>query len=176
MARQDIPNPKQHEKGRGIIESILRWIPGFRGYLEKEYRRESDALARKWMVDRLYQGKRALDAYSRTLVDAGQIDAMNLIDRLRAKMDKVVARIDGAMHGYSGFFDFARVDEDLLDDVYDHDHAMMKEVDDLADEIEKSAYSTDDPAGKMADWMPRLDKIEQHIDGRARLLQGLGTQ
>ena len=32
----------EHAKDRNWIEDILRVVPGFRGYLEKEYRRESD--------------------------------------------------------------------------------------------------------------------------------------
>ena len=42
------------------MESILRKIPGFRGYLEKEYRRESDHLARTWLADRVGQCKTGL--------------------------------------------------------------------------------------------------------------------
>ena len=39
-----MPEPRAHMEHRGFRESILRHIPGFRGYLEKEYRRDSDAL------------------------------------------------------------------------------------------------------------------------------------
>ncbi len=38
--------PERHAEKRNFVESILRHIPGFRGYLEKEYRRDSDYLAR----------------------------------------------------------------------------------------------------------------------------------
>ena len=48
-----MPEPRQHAQSRGWIESILRRIPGFKGYLEKEYRRDSDALQRTWLADRL---------------------------------------------------------------------------------------------------------------------------
>ena len=70
-----MPEPRQHTQSRGWIESILRRIPGFKGYLEKEYRRDSDSLQRTWLADRLQRSKRALDTYSRTLVDAGKLDA-----------------------------------------------------------------------------------------------------
>ena len=43
--------PKDHVENRNLIESILRRIPGFRGYLEKECRRESDQLQRKWQAE-----------------------------------------------------------------------------------------------------------------------------
>ena len=63
-------DPKRHADNRGSIESMLRQIPGFRGYLEKDYRQESDHLVRRWMADRLQQSKRALDASMTALVEA----------------------------------------------------------------------------------------------------------
>ncbi len=65
-----MPEPRQQAQSRGWIESILRRIPGFKGYLEKEYRRDSDAVQRTWLADRLQRTKPALDTYGRTLVDA----------------------------------------------------------------------------------------------------------
>ena len=94
-----MPDPRQHAENRGYIESFLRVIPGFRGYLEKEYRRESDALARAWLVENLDKGKNILDNWGRILVDAGQIDALPQIDRIRSRVDKVMSRIKGAVQG-----------------------------------------------------------------------------
>ena len=45
-------DPEHHAEGRNFVESILRHVPGFRGYLEKEYRRESDYLLRTAMASR----------------------------------------------------------------------------------------------------------------------------
>jgi hypothetical protein len=138
-ARQEetMPEPKKHAENRGWIESVLRRIPGFRGYLEKEYRRESDDLQRDWLADRLQRSKRGLDAFARQLADAGQIDDLPQLDRLRAKLDRVIGRIRGAMQGYSGFFDLVQIDEAALDRIYEHDLALMEQVAKLADEIEK---------------------------------------
>ena len=98
-------DPSEHAEDRNFIETILRYIPGFRGYLEKEYRRESDELQRDWLADQLTRSKRAIGDLSRPLADAGQIDILPEIDRLRGRLDKLIARIRGAMQGYSGFFD-----------------------------------------------------------------------
>jgi len=118
-----MPEPKEHTEKRNIVETILRYIPGFRGYLEKEYRRDSDHLQREWLADRLQRSKRAIDQFSRPLADAGKIDLLPEVDRLRGKLDTLIARIRGAMRGYSGFFDLVRVDEALLDRVYQRRYA-----------------------------------------------------
>ena len=115
-----MPDPKEHAENRGAVETILRFVPGFRGYLEKEYRRESDRLARAWLAEKLQRAKSGLDNFSRTQVDAGRIDALPQCNRVRGRLDRLIARLSGGVPGYSGFFDFVQVDEDVLDDVYDH--------------------------------------------------------
>ena len=54
-------DPERHAENRGWIESKLRKIPGFRGYLEKEYRRESDYVVRAWMAELLQKSKVTLE-------------------------------------------------------------------------------------------------------------------
>src|SRR3990170_2263681 len=54
-------NPKDHSRDRNWLEELLRRVPGFRGYLEKEYRRESDKLQRDWMADCLQRAKAGLE-------------------------------------------------------------------------------------------------------------------
>ena len=168
-----MPEPSEHAKHRNLIESVLRYIPGFRGYLEKEYRRESDELQRRWLADRLQRSKRAIDQLTRPLADAGQIDALPQIDRLRGRLDKLIFRIQGAMQGYSGFFDLVRVREDLLDRVYEHDVALMHDVDALARAVEELPGQPDQIAATVPDLFGRIDKLESQWDLREDMLKGL---
>jgi hypothetical protein len=168
-----MPEPKKHYERRGIIETVLRYIPGFRGYLEKEYRRESDDLQRDWLADRLQRAKRGLDDYTRRLADAAEIDAIPLCDRLRAKLDKVIGRIRGAMQGYSGFFDLVEVDEARLDLVYQHDVGMMEQVSALAERVEGLANEVKPPAEVIPEMMNTVEDVEQRWDAREDILKGL---
>ncbi len=164
--------PKDHTRDRNFIEDVLRRIPGFRGYLEKEYRRESDDLQRDWLADRLQRAKRAIDAASRPLADAGQIDALPQLDRMRGRLDKLIGRIRGAVQGYSGFFDLVRVDEALLEQVYEHDLAMMGQVESLATSIEELPAAGGEIAARLPDLLGLIDDVEHRWDGREDLLQG----
>ena len=168
-----MPEPSEHAKHRNLIESVLRYIPGFRGYLEKEYRRESDELQRQWLADRLQRSKRAIDQLTRPLADAGQIDALPQIDRLRGRLDKLIFRIQGAMQGYSGFFDLVRVREDVLDRVYEHDVALMHDVDALARAVEELPGRPEQIAATVPDLFGRIDKLESQWDLREDMLKGL---
>lgn len=168
-----MPEPRDHTKDRGWIESILRKIPGFKGYLEKEYRRDSDALQRDWLAGRLERGKRALDTYGRTLVDAGKLDALIHIDRVKKRIDQSIGRIRGAMQGYSGFFDLVQVDEARLDKLYEQDIAMMDSVDTLSAALEKLEHATAETPFPAAALNEQLGAVELAIDRRGEVLKGL---
>ena len=174
-----MPEPREHTKNRGVIETVLRKIPGFRGYLEKEYRRESDELQREYLADSLQRSKRGLDEYARGLVDDAQLDAIPPVDRLRSRLDKTIARIRGAMQGYSGVFDLVQIGEAELDQVYEHDVLLLTTVDDLADAVsDLNAYATaatasGGPATVVPQLLAKIEVIEQAWDAREDLLKGL---
>ncbi len=134
-----MPEPKFYVEHRNALTNLVGWIPGFHGYLEREYRRDSDALERSWLVDRLQRSKRATDAVSLRLADAGKLAVLPQCDRLRAKTDELIARIRGAWEGYTGVFDLVKVDQALLDRVYDHDVALMHAVDEYVGMTERLA-------------------------------------
>jgi len=163
-----MPDPRQHTQNRGTLESILRRIPGFRGYLEKEYRRDSDALQREWLADCLVRAKRGLDDHTRALADAGDIDSLPQWDRVRMRIDKVSARIRGAMRGYSGWFDLVQIDEAVLDRVYDYDAKLLDEVEQFGKGLEQLNSET-----KPAELIARLEQLEQAWDGREDILKGV---
>ncbi|HEY2826964.1 MAG TPA: hypothetical protein VGJ04_05130 [Pirellulales bacterium] len=168
-----MPEPREHAQSRGWIESILRRIPGFKGYLEKEYRRDSDALQRSWLADRLQRTKPALDAYGRTLVDAKKLDVLAQLDHFKSRLDKNISRLHGGMQGYSGFFDLVQVNEALLDRVYQHDVKTMDAVESLAAAIEKLSTATADTPTPLPALNDQLAQVEQAIDHRQDILKGL---
>jgi hypothetical protein len=168
-----MPEPREHAQSRGWIESILRRIPGFKGYLEKEYRRDSDALQRNWLADRLQRAKPALDAYGRTLVDAKKLDVLAQVDHFKSRLDKNISRLRGAMQGYSGFFDLVQVNEALLERIYQQDVKTMDVTETLAASMEKLATATADAPAPVAALNDQLGQLEQAIDHRQDILKGL---
>ncbi len=168
-----MPEPKEHAENRNWIETILRHIPGFRGYLEKEYRRESDELQRQWLADRLQRSKRGIDDLSRPLAEAGQIDVLPQVDRLRTRLDKLISRIRGAMQGYSGFFDLVRVREPLLDRVYEHDVGLMQQVDELGRALEELPEQQDRIPTRITALLEQIDDLERKWDLREDMLAGV---
>ena len=168
-----MPEPSEHAKHRNPIETVLRYIPGFRGYLEKEYRRESDTLQRVWLADRLDRSKRGLDDLTRALADAGNIDVLPQCDRLRGRIDKLSSRIRGAMKGYSGFFDLVRIDEAVLDRIYDFDAALVEQIDGFAMKIEELESQQENAAEAVKALLEDAEEYEKIWDEREDILKGL---
>ena len=169
-------NPERHAENRGWIESKLRNIPGFRGYLEKEYRRESDYTVRSWMADLLQKSKVQLDSYARTLVETLQIDDLPAVERARARLDQLMSKIRGDVRGYSAFFGFVKVDEQRLDAVYDQDMAMVIEVEQFVSKIGQLT-SGQTPAKQVSDELLQgVAELEQHYAKRHEILKGLADE
>lgn len=168
-----MPEPRSHAERRNWIERILRHIPGFKGYLEKEYRRDSDALQRQYLADCLQRAKTGLDGYSRALADAGQLDQLAACDRLRGKLDKAIGRIRGAMQGYSGFFDLVRIDEALLDRAYEYDLKLLEKVESLAEAVHKLGSSSAKPAEAIPPLLAQVDELDLAWNQRHDILKGL---
>ena len=170
-----MPEPKSHLSNRPLLERIVHFIPGFKGYLDRDNRREADALQRHFLAERLQRSKRGIDGASRQWVDAGLLDRLPACDRLRAQLDKLIGRIQGAMQGYSGVFDLVQIDERLLDRVYDFDLKLVEKVEHLADQIEKLPAASPDTTAAVAlgPITAEVAAVEQLWDQRAEILKGV---
>lgn len=168
-----MPDPQKHADERNWFESLLQKIPGFRGYLDKQYRRESDQLTRKWMAERLERSKPAINDYSLRLTEAGKLAELAPCEKLRSRMDKVIGRFRSAPAGYSGMFDFVKVREDRLDAVYRYDAGLMEVVEKVATRVETLKHSQEDSSLVVPTLIDLIDELDRQFDQRADLLNGL---
>lgn len=168
-------DPQQHANNRGMVESILQYIPGFSGYLSREYRRESDQLTRDFLADQLQKSKKGLDEYGHTLVSLGALDQLPMLERMRSRLDLAINRLKSQMPGYSGFFDFVQVDEGVLTDIYEHDLALVQQVESLAKEIQNLGTSSLTPAQVVPELTAKIDGLLGKIDHRENMLKGVAA-
>ena len=160
-----------------LSERIAAFIPGFRGYKEKELRRESDRLIRNHLYQKLSVEKSGLREISQKLSDRRYFDVMTDMDRLLAKMDRVVEKVNHASYGYSGFFDAVKVKEDSLDRMIDFDNKLMDGVTALSTEID--AFKADLASGVTSNLKTRvqnvtdkLESLENTFDQRNEVILG----
>ena len=117
-----------------LSERILAAIPGFRGYKEKELRRESDRLIRNHLYQRLSKAKSDLKDVFQRLSDRRLFEVLTDVDRLVAKFDRVAEKVNHASYGYSGFFNIVKIEEENLDRMIDFDNQLVDKVDKIVTE------------------------------------------
>ncbi len=164
--------------GTGLLEKIELFIPGFRGYKEKELRRESDRLIRNQLYQKLSDAEaRAKDAY-RALVNQGVSEAWDDTDRLMARLDRITERINHSEYGYAGFFDIAKVKEPELDSMIDYDFQLLQMSDSISQAINALKDSVDnnhlpEARQKVKDAMKAVDALETAYNNRKQIILGV---
>ena len=119
-----------------LSERIAAALPGFRGYKEKELRRESDKLVRNNLTLKLSKDKDNVRSISQKIADKRYLDVLPDIDRLTAKMDRITEKVNHASYGYAGFYDIVKIKEDNLDEMITFDNQLLDEVNALTASIE----------------------------------------
>jgi hypothetical protein len=146
-----------------LPERIAAFVPGFRGYKEKEIRRESDRLIRNHLYMKLSNEKTDLRDIEQKLADRRYFDVLTDMDRLIAKMDRVVEKVNHASYGYSGFFDAVKVKEENLDRMIDFDNQLMDGVNALSTEID--AFKAELASGVTANLKTRVQNVTDKLEG-----------
>ncbi|MEM2972028.1 MAG: hypothetical protein QW270_06365 [Candidatus Bathyarchaeia archaeon] len=165
-------------KERGILERIMGYIPGYRGYKEKELRRESDRLVRMEVVNRLRDAKalfRRKFANSLLVQKLSSEDAARF-DMFTARIDRVTQRIDRAVAGYAGMFDAVKVREDKLVSVIEHDLNLIEKAESVRASVEKVVGA--EPSGEewraaMDELTSKVEELDRLVDKRSEILRGL---
>ena len=119
-----------------LSERIAAVLPGFRGYKEKELRRESDKLVRNNLYIKLTKAKDNVKSISQKIADKRYMDVLTDIDRLSAKMDRITEKVNHASYGYAGFYDIVKIKEENLDKMITFDNQLVDEVNALTASIE----------------------------------------
>jgi len=120
------------EESLGGFENLVRKIPGYGGYKEKELRREADRLLRDQIASEYGEQVQRLVELQGELVSGGKIEfleyATTLDDAVR-RLQTFVDRIKRAAQGYAGFFDAVKVKEEQLDALYEFDNSLLAQAD-----------------------------------------------
>jgi hypothetical protein len=158
--------------GQNVLERLMNAIPGFKGYRDKELRRDADRLLREHLSARLEECKRSLNDAAGAATRSGALDAINDIETARKRLDKVVNRIRYAERGYGGLFDAVKVDETKLEQVYQFDLALEGGVDLVRGKAGELA-ATADKTGALRGLIQEIDALDQHLSERETLLSGI---
>jgi len=116
----------------GGLEQLVAKVPGYKGYKEKEMRREADKLLREQLARRFEEQRRRIPNLQKQLIKSGQAGLLDDLEEGAMKLQLLIDRLKTASYGYAGFFDAIKVKEAQLDALYEFDNALMDEVPNVA--------------------------------------------
>jgi hypothetical protein len=165
-------------RGRGALEVLESILPGYRGYKEREIRRETDRIVRDILYGKLNKAKDSVRTAYFSIVERGLSNLYGDMNRLNAVMDRVSERIHHAEYGYAGFFDAIKVKEEALEKMLSFDVNLLKTVQEIEDAGQKlqAAGSTDPPASikeKLDSLLSSLRELEVTFNDRKNAILGL---
>ena len=159
---------------QNALERLANAVPGFKGYRERELRRDADRQHREHLAARLETGKRVLDELADQATRRGALDVINDIETARKRLDRTAARLRYAERGYSGFFDAMKVDEALLARIYEHDLSLVESVEGARAAADAARTA---PAGETGDALRalvgQLERLDERLGERESMLRGV---
>ena len=161
-----------------LPERILAELPGFRGYKEKELRRESDKLIRNDLYGRLLKARSDLKEVFEQLSQHRRLEVLTDMDMLVTKYDRVAEKINHASYGYAGFFNVVKVDEGKLDKMIAFDTQLITQVQAIVDEASAFKKDTNNSTYESAkDHIQKtngaLENLEDTFDQRGEIILGV---
>lgn len=115
----------------GVIERLLKGLPGIRGYVDKELRRDADKRLREMIAGQLEETKQSLYQVQRLLLEGQGLMWMDNVDNAIQKLQILIDRIKTAPYGYAGLFDPVRIGEEQLNALHRFDRALAERVADV---------------------------------------------
>lgn len=155
------------------LRGLATRLPGFKGYYEKELRREADKLLRTHLAERLQEQRNRLGEIQVALVKSKRMVAVGDIERAVAKLQRLIDRLKTASYGYAGWFDAVAVRNEDLDRLYQFDNDLMTGLDELAasvDSLAQMARGQQDLAEGSVALTEALQRLNDTLDRRAQVL------
>ena len=165
---------EEAQSRRNWVERLGAKIPGYRGFQDRELRRDVDKLQREHLSQELERLKGVSRAKARAWVDAGKIGVLSSFDRLDRQVDGLAQAIRFADYGASGFFDVVKIREEELDKLYQFDLSLAEGVQSLAGDL--AAVPTDgssDPQPAVEAALARVQGLADQWLGRKNVVSGV---
>ncbi len=142
---------------RNALERLGEKIPGFRGFQDRELRRDVDRLQREHLATELTHIKGALRQRARAAADRGGLEGLGAFERLDRQLDGLAQSVRFSDYGAAGLFDAVKIGEAELEKLYEFDLALLDEVAALDGEVAALPAAGDEGADAA------LERLEEKV-------------
>jgi hypothetical protein len=151
-----------------LVDKLAGLIPGYRGYADRDARRSADKMLRESVAARLVRIQRDVDDLVLTRIDAGKLEDLDELDRLKRELSACADAFRHAPAGGSGLMDDIAVTAADLDRVHHHDLDLQQAANDLGAAV-AAAVATGD-ADAVLKLRPRVSEMKDAIARRDDVL------
>jgi hypothetical protein len=158
----------------GRVSGLLASIPGYRGYRNKEDRRDADKRVRERVAAAFAAQADRVERVARDLANQRRLKDVGPVNEFAQAIRHLVDRIATATYGYGGLFGDRNVDETALDQLRLFDEALMSGVTDLEGPIAALEQAFADSADLVApsrEGITATKKILSHLDLRNEVIE-----
>ncbi len=128
---------------QGQFEQLVSKLPFYKGYKEKELRRETDKLLRDDVARQLEIEWRRVADLQRQLLDGGMLIYVDDMQTVETRLRRFMDRVRNASYGYSGAFSATKVKEETLDEVYNFDLTLLNNVEAIKTSLDEIQNAID---------------------------------
>ena len=146
------------------FKKILSFIPGFKGYIERQNRRDADKIMRDTVANRFEEQWQRVSSLQRDLINQGQIAFVDDLEGAAIQLRTFIDRVRRATRSYSGLFDAVKINENELAQLYQYDASMLE----LSDEVGRAIDNVEASIG--SDGLPAAIR---HLVSTARQCQNV---
>ncbi len=151
---------------RNFIERIVQLVPGYRGYQDRENRREADRLVRKFGVGKLDQLIAELHELTKSAPLAEKDDHQECVNQA----EKLRNALQYSDRGYSGFFSEIKWDRpERLAEICERDEQIVALIATLAESIADGAIP-------LPDLRKELISLQRSVEARRDVILNLGSE
>lgn len=126
------------------FKKILSYVPGFKGYIDRQARRDQDKILRDSIASRFEEQWQRISTIQRDVIAQGEIHLVDDLESAAIKLRSFIDRVRRAPRGYSGLFDAVKINSDELERLYQYDATLLTLADDVGraiDNVEASLGS-----------------------------------
>ncbi len=116
------------ERKINLFDKIGNLIPGYKGYVIRDEKRNTDKKFRDELVSRLNQSEEFIIRYQKDLMKSDDVTNLTIWEQSRKALNTISTKIKHSTYGESSFFSEKQLKEDELDAIYNIDLELAEKV------------------------------------------------
>ena len=156
------------------VTSLLERVPGYRGYRDKEDRRDADRRVRDHLAVALGNQAERVERVAHDLATRRRIMDIGPVDGFAGSIRRLIDRITTASYGYGGLFGERDVDAAALDQLRRFDEGLLAgvgELDDPLHGLEAALVADGDLQAPAREGERRVAAILARLDLRGQVVE-----